>query len=93
LGLCSATLLGDPEVSRMTDENPYLVHKREVPIRVTLSTGEVVDGTVHCNVRAVQHHGRERVKDVLNGEAELVPLLVNGQSVLVHKSFIEQVGR
>lgn len=75
----------------MSDNNPFLVRKRDVSVRLTLSTGRVVSGTVQCSEHSEWHHGRERVKDVLNGEGEFMHLWGEGRSVLIHKAFIEQV--
>jgi hypothetical protein len=77
----------------MTDEpNPFLVNKREVHVRLQLSTGQRVEGFIHCNVRSAEHHGRERVKDVLNGPSSLVPVhMADGNYVLFNKSYIEVV--
>jgi hypothetical protein len=79
--------------ARMTDEqNPFIVSKREVHVKLQLSTGQQVSGFIHCNVRSAEHHGRERVKDVLNGPSAMVPIhLADGSYMLFNKAYIEVV--
>lgn len=76
----------------MTDpQNPFIVTKREVRVVLQLSTGARVSGVVHCNLHSSAHHGRERVKDVLNNENAMLPVHSDGKCVLFNKGFIEVV--
>ncbi len=78
---------------KMADEQDSLVvSKREVPVVLQLSTGQRVPGVVHCNLRSGVHHGRERVKDVLNGPNAMLPVhAADGSCTLFNKAFIEVV--
>lgn len=78
----------------MSDQlSEFAVNKREVHVVLQLSTGRRMSAHVHCAVRSDRHHGRERVKDVLNGESPMFPAfsLDDGRWVLINKAFIELV--
>ena len=76
-------------------ENPerFRVSKRPVPVRVRLATGRQISAHLQCAEHAHGHHGRERVKDVLNAEEDVIPLWSEGPAActLVNKRFIELV--
>jgi hypothetical protein len=76
-------------------QNPerFRVVKRPVPVRVRLSTGRQISAHLHLAEHAHGHHGRERVKDVLNSEDDVIPLWSEGPAActLVNKRFIELV--
>jgi hypothetical protein len=77
----------------MADSDRFRVSKRPVPVRVRLSTGRQITAHLQCAEQAHGHHGRERVKDVLNAEDPVVPLWSEGPAActLVNKRFIEMV--
>jgi hypothetical protein len=58
-----------------------------------LSTGQEFSGVIQCNLHAAEHHGRERVKDVLNSAAALVPIwsVSDRSCALINKSYIEML--
>jgi hypothetical protein len=45
---------------------------------------------IQCNLHAAEHHGRERVKDVLNAKEPLVPIwsATDRSSLLINKAHI-----
>jgi hypothetical protein len=69
------------------------VTKRLVPVRVRLTTGRQIAALVQCSEQAERRLGRERVKDLLNGDDALLPLWneLAQASTLVNKRFIELV--
>jgi hypothetical protein len=79
--------------SRVTIKNePFIVTKRAVRVVLQLSNGQRVPGVVHTNLHSSVHHGRERVKDVLNDPSPMLPVHgEDGTCTLFNKSFIEVV--
>jgi hypothetical protein len=71
----------------------FRVLKRPVPVRVRLATGRQLSAIVQCGEHAGTHHGRERVKDVLNAAEEIVPFWSESSQncTLVNKRFVELV--
>lgn len=74
-------------------ENPYVVKKREVHAVLVLSNGQRVTARIPCDLHAMQHHGRERVKDVLNADSPMFPVWNedDGRWTLLNKAFVELV--
>jgi hypothetical protein len=77
----------------MSDSDLYRVLKRPVPVRVRLASGRQIAAIVQCSEQNEKNRGRERVKDVLNGDDALVPLWneTSQANTLVNKRFIELV--
>ncbi|MCW5827819.1 MAG: hypothetical protein KIT79_00750 [Deltaproteobacteria bacterium] len=77
----------------MSEGGEYQVAKRSVPVMVRLTNGNAHKGDFLLAAQAEQHHGAERVKDLLNGSGEMVPLFshLHNTPILLNKRHIEMV--